>query len=199
MLISRGAVRAAVLAIGLTSIGNASLSPGQAAVDRSNWSIDPAHTNIGFSIDAVGWPRTTGKFEQFGGRIAVDFDHPAKSRVSFKVQAGSVDAGSAGYNDFIRSAALLNADGFPTIDFTSTSVEKTSEHTVLVTGALTLLGASRPLSVEVEVSKRKDGGRTRLAFTAKTKIDRLDFGMNSGYPVISRDVFLTISSEALEP
>lgn len=191
-------MRGARLVIGFTAVGFAFLAPGRAAPDRSNWSIDPARTHIGFSIDAVGWPRTTGKFERFGGRIAVDFDHPAKSRVNFQVQAGSVEAGSSGFNDFIRSAALLNSDGFPTIDFTSTSVEKTNEHTVRVTGALTLLGVTRPLSVDVDVIKQKDGGRTRLEFTAKTKIDRLDFGMNSGYPIISRDVLLTISSAALD-
>ena len=197
-MFSAGILRAATLAIGLTAVGLAFVAPGQASPDRSNWSIDPAHTHIGFTIDAVGWPRTIGKFESFGGRIAVDFDNPSQSRVSFQVKAGSVEAGSSGFNDFIRSAALLNSDGFPTIDFTSTSVEKTSEHTIRVTGALTLLGVTRPLSVDVEVDKQKDGRRTRLEFTAKTKIDRLDFGMTSGYPVISRDVLLTISSVALD-
>lgn len=192
-MISTGIFRATALTIGLLSF-----SSGQAAPDRSNWAIDPARTHIGFSIDAVGWPRTTGKFDRFDGRISIDFDHPAKSRVSFRVQAGSVEAGSSGFNDFIRSVALLNADGFPTIDFTSTAVEKTSDHTVLVTGDLTLLGVTHPLSVDVDVGKRSEGGRTRLEFTAKTKIDRLDFGMSSGFPIISRDVFLTISSQALE-
>lgn len=144
MLNSTGNLRAGAFAVALAAAAFAPPAPGRAAPDRSNWSIDPAHTHIGFSIDAVGWPRTTGKFEHFSGRLAVDFDHPSKSRVSFQVQAGSVEAGSSGFNDFIRSAALLNSDGFPTIDFTSTSVEKTSETTVRVTGALTLLESPAP-------------------------------------------------------
>jgi polyisoprenoid-binding protein YceI len=188
----------AALRTGALTLAVASTAPGQAAPSLSNWAINPARTHIGFSIDAVGWPRTAGKFERFSGQIAVDFDHPAKSRVKFSVQSSSVDAGSSGFNDFVRSTALLNADNFPAIDFTSTSVEKTSDHSVRVTGDLTLLGVTHPLSVDVDVNKQNDGGHMRLGFTANTKIDRLEYGMTSGYPVISRDVFLTISTEALE-
>jgi polyisoprenoid-binding protein YceI len=187
--------RYATLALALAA---AFTSSGQAAAPRSNWSIDPGRTRIGFSIDAVGWPRTVGRFDKFDGKIAVDFDNPSNSRVNFHVQAGSADAGSAGFNDFVRSTALLNVDAFPSIDFTSTSVVKTSEHSVRVSGELTLLGVTHPLSVDVDVNKKSEGARTRLGFTANTKIDRLDYGMTSGYPVISRDVFLTISTEALE-
>ena len=48
------------------------IAPAAGALARSNWSIDPARTHIGFSIDAVGWPRTAGKFERCERRIAVD-------------------------------------------------------------------------------------------------------------------------------
>ncbi len=168
------------------------------AFARSNWQIDPARTHIGFTIDAVGWPRTNGKFERFDGRIAVDFEHPSQSRVSFHVQSQSVDVGSPAFSDYVRSEVLLNAARFPTIDFTSTSVEKLDDHRVRVTGDMTLLGTTRPLSVDVDVSKQAEGGRMRLGFIVKAKIDRLEFGMNSGFPIISRDVLLTISSEAQE-
>ena len=195
MLFVTANARNATFALALSALF---VGPGQAAPPRPNWSIDPARTHIGFTIDAVGWPRTVGKFEKFDGKIAVDFDHPANSRVSFRVQSGSVDAGSSGFNDFVRSTALLNADAFPTIEFASTSVEKTSDHSVRVSGELTLLGVTHPLSVDVDVNRKSEGARARLGFTANTKIDRLDYGMSSGYPVISRDVFLTISTEAAE-
>jgi polyisoprenoid-binding protein YceI len=168
------------------------------AFARSNWLIDPARTHIGFAIDAVGWPQTIGKFDRFEGRIAVDFDHPSQSRVTFHVQSQSVDVGSSGFSDYVRSEVLLNAARFPTIDFTSTAVEKLDDHRVRVTGDMTLLGTTRPLSVDVDVSSQAEGGHTRLGFTARARIDRLDFGMNSGFPIISRDVLLTISTEAQE-
>jgi polyisoprenoid-binding protein YceI len=77
-------------------------------------------------------------------------------------------------------------------------VEKLDDRHVRVTGDLTLLGVTRPLDVDVEVERRAGGSHARLGFVAKATIDRLAFGMNSGYPVISRNVDLVISSEAGE-
>ena len=165
------------------------------ALAAATWRIDPARTHIAFAIDAIGYPRTHGQFRQFTGRISVDFAHPDKSSVSFHVQSQSVDAGSAWFDDYLRSVAFLDAARFPSIDFVSSSVAKIDDHTVRVTGQLTLLGVTHPLSVDVAV-KRETGGA--LAFLAKTDIDRLEYGMNSGFPLVSRDVELVISSAAIE-
>ena len=170
-------------------------APALAAV---NWRIDPSRTHIAFAIDAIGYPQTHGEFRQFTGRISVDFAHPDKSSVSFHVQSQSVDVGSSSFDDYLRSAAFLDAAHFPSIDFVSHSVEKVDEHTVRVSGDLTLLGVTRQLSVDVAVERDMSGGRSRLAFLAKTSIDRLAFGMNSGFPLVSREVELVISSEAVE-
>ena len=168
------------------------------AVASANWRIDPSRTHIAFAIDAVGYPRTQGQFRQFQGRISVDLDHPDKSSVAFHVQSQSVDVGSSPFDDYLRSVAFLDAARFPSIDFVSSSVEKVDDHTVRVTGELTLLGVTRPLSVDVAVQREMSGGSARLAFSAKTSIDRLAFGMNSGFPLVSREVDLVISSEAAE-
>jgi polyisoprenoid-binding protein YceI len=168
------------------------------AVASANWRIDPSRTHIAFAIDSVGYPRTHGQFRQFQGRISVDLDHPAKSSVAFHVQSQSVDVGSPSFDDYLRSVAFLDAARFPSIDFVSSSVEKIDDHTVRVSGELTLLGVTRPLSVDVAVQRDMSGGSARLAFLAKTSIDRLAFGMNSGFPLVSREVELVISSEVVE-
>ena len=166
------------------------------AVAATNWRIDPARTHIAFAIDAIGYPRTHGQFRQFVGRISVDFAHPDKSSVSFHVQSRSVDVGSTSFDDYLRSDAFLNSMRFPSIDFVSNSVSKVDDHTVRVNGELTLLGVTRPLTVDVAV-EREAGGGQRLAFLAKTNINRLEFGMNTGFPLVSRDVELVISSAAV--
>src|SRR5271166_2274655 len=138
----------AVLALGaLTQV------PAPAAA-AANWRIDPARTQIAFAIDAVGYPRTEGKFRRFEGRISIDFEHPDKSGVAFHVQSGSVDVGSASFSDYIRSVAFLDSAKYPSIDFDSTSVQRINDHTVRVSGELTLLGVTRPLSVDVTVARR---------------------------------------------
>jgi polyisoprenoid-binding protein YceI len=168
------------------------------ALARSNWAIDPARTRISFSIDAIGYPRTEGEFHRFEGHISVDFEHPGQSRVSFQVEAQSVDVGSTSFSDYLRGVGFLNVARFKEIDFTSTDVEKIDEHKIRVTGDLTMLGATHPLTVDVEVSRQSGQTHARLGFIARTKINRLEFGMNSGFPIISKDVDLIVASEAVE-
>ena len=164
----------------------------------SRWAIDPSRTRIDFTIDAAAFPQTRGEFKKFEGGIVVDFDHPERSHVEFHVDSASVEVGSTSFNSYVRGQALLDASHFPTIGFASTSVKKVDDRTVRVTGNLTMLGVTRPLAVDVDVKAVGSGSRQRLGFIAKAKIDRLDFGMNSGFPVISRQVDLVISSEAYE-
>lgn len=190
--ISRGRIAGAVLLI----LPLAALAAEAAA--RSSWVIDPQRTRIAFAIDAIGYPRTEGIFHQFEGKIAVDFDHPSQSRVNFRVETQSVDVGSASFSNYVRSEVLLNAAHFPEMTFASTSVEKLNERNVRVTGDLTLLGVTKPLNVDVEVERRPGGTNARLGFVARAKIDRLEFGLNSGYPIISREVDLLVTSEAFE-
>jgi len=189
--VRRAGAACAILALGVFAQAR------MAAFAAVNWRIDPVRTHIAFAIDAIGYPRTHGQFRQFGGRISVDLDHPDRSSVAFHVQSQSVDVGSPSFDDYMRSVAFLDAAHYPSIDFVSKSVEKLGDHTVRVTGDLTLLGVTRPLSVDVEV-QRDAGGGDRLDFLAKTSIDRLAFGMNSGFPLVSREVDLVISSEAVE-
>lgn len=169
-----------------------------AARARDAWAIDPAHTRIGFAIDATGYPRTEGSFRKFDGRIFVDFDHPGRSRVAFRVDAASVDLGSGSFEDYVRSEVFLNAARFPTISFASTSVTKIDEHRAHVVGDLTLLGQTRPLEVDVLVETTRVAGRAHLKVTATARIDRLAYGMNSGWPMVSGDVDLVVASEVVE-
>jgi polyisoprenoid-binding protein YceI len=92
------------------------------ALARSLWAVDPSHTRITFVVDAVGWPQTEGRFTNFQGKIAIDFDNPHGSSVSFKVTANSVDIGSSSFNDFLRSGPFFNVAKYPYISYVSTLV-----------------------------------------------------------------------------
>jgi polyisoprenoid-binding protein YceI len=187
----------ALTALALFAVTAAAATARQAGTnDTQRWGVDPAHTEIAFSIDAVGYPRTEGRFTRFDGRIAIDLDRPERSRVAFHVETRSVDVGSSSFSDYLRSAAFLDAARYPSIDFVSTSVAKLNDHAIRVSGELTLLGVTKPLDVDVEV-KRLAGGH-RFGFVADADIDRLAFGMTSGFPLVSRDVALHIASEAAE-
>src|ERR1700730_6182922 len=128
---------------------------------RSSWKIDPSQTHVLFWVDAIGWPRTTGEFKSFDGRIEIDFDRPSRSRVDFRVAAKSVDVNSAAMDDYLRSEVFLNVARFPSMGFVSTSVEKRNEHLARVTGDLTMHGVTRPITLDVEVARKLAGTNQR--------------------------------------
>jgi polyisoprenoid-binding protein YceI len=167
-----------------------------AAQARSSWQIDPSQTHVRFWVDAIGWPGTAGEFKSFESRIDIDFDRPFRSRADFRVAAKSVDANSAALDDYLRSAVFFNVARFPDMRFVSTSVEKRDEHHAQVTGDLTMLGVTRPISLDVEVARKLAATNQRVGFKATGVINRLDFGMNSGYPLISDAIHLTVTTEA---
>ena len=161
------------------------------------WRIDETQTVIGFKIEAAGFPTTLGRFNHYAGRILIDFEHPAKSFTSFTVDSASVDLGSPSFNDFVKSPVLLNADRFPTLSFTSTVVDKLDARTARVTGSLTMLGVTRPITLTVNVDVDPLAKKRTVAFLATGTIMRSEFGMIFGIPLVDDALELTVKTRAL--
>jgi len=169
----------------------------QVAMSAQSWRIDEAHTSIGFKIDATGFPTTRGRFTHYTGRILIDFERPAKSFTSFTVDSGSVDAGSQSFNDFVKSAVMLDVAKFPTLSFTSTQVEKLDPRTARVTGNLTMLGVTKPITLTVNVETDPSAKGRAVAFSATGTIKRSEFGMIFGIPLIDDALEVTVKTRAL--
>jgi len=168
-----------------------------AAVSAQYWRIDETLTSIGFKIDAKGFPKTQGRFLHYKGRIIIDLERPAQSFTSFTVDSASVDVGSRSFNDFVKSAVLLDVAKFPTLSFTSTQVEKVDPHTALVTGNLTLLGVTKPIALKVNVEIEPSAKRRAVAFSSTGIIKRSEFGMIFGIPLIDDALEITVKTRAL--
>ena len=158
------------------------------------FSVDPSRTNVSFDIAAVGFPLTHGEFRSFKGEIVVDLEVPSRSSVSFTVNASSIDTRSSSLDNYIEGPAFLDARRYPTIRFVSTSVEKINEQTVQVTGQLTLLSTTRTARFNVSVDRSSEG-RNRFGFSVRGNINRTNFGMTSGVPLISETVSIRVTSE----
>jgi polyisoprenoid-binding protein YceI len=159
-------------------------------------SIDPSRTSVEFIVDGVGWPRTKGRFTAFSGKIAVDLRRPEASSVSLRVNAKSIEVGSPSFNDYLRGDAFFDVAQFPEIIFVSTAVEKIDDSHARVSGDLTLRGVTHPFTVDVEIERPGEQNKGRLNFRATGIVHRLEFGMNAGFPAISNDVDLIITTQA---
>jgi polyisoprenoid-binding protein YceI len=171
-----------------------------AAVPANAWQIDPVHSSIVWRISHNnGAGIVYGRFDSFAGMIIADPADPASSRVQVTVDAASINSVVAKRDEDLRSEAYFNTASFPSISFVSTSVTSADgeENAYEVTGDLTLLGVTRPLTVVVrQLAVAQDmKGNPVTGFETSFKIKRSDFGMATGIPAIGDEVELMLAFE----
>lgn len=113
--------------------------------------LDPAGTRIGFAARQAIFTTVRGQFTEFAGSAHLDGDDPSKSSARLTIQAASIQTSSSRRDDHLRRAFLDTSD-HPAITFTSTGVEQLSETTFRLTGDLTIRGATKPVTVDFELT-----------------------------------------------
>lgn len=168
---------------------------------QERFALDPAHTNVVFSISHLGYSDMIGRFNEVAGELVFDEADPTQSSVEVTVQTGSVDTNHQKRDEHLRSPDFFNAAEFPTMIFKSTAVAAAGDDRYQVTGDLTLLGVTKPVTLEVSFNKKAPhplpnyNGVMVTGFSAKGQLKRSDFGMNTFLPGIGDDVNLWIEAE----
>jgi polyisoprenoid-binding protein YceI len=167
------------------------------------WDIDPGHTEVAFIGRHFLVTKVRGRFTDVTGAIAIAPDLNDSS-VEVTIDMASVSSGNETRDEHIRSAELFDVAEFPQATFRSTSVDwRGSQGTV--TGDLTIHGVTRqvPLEVTFEGYVRDPWGGDRGIFSARTKVDREDFGitwnvaLEAGGLLVSKDIQIEIDLETV--
>ncbi|MBK34300.1 MAG: polyisoprenoid-binding protein [Gemmatimonadetes bacterium] len=146
----------------------------------ANYSIDIAHSSVGFSVRHLV-SRTTGRFTDFKGKIVYDEANPGASMVNATIQISSIDTDNERRDNHLRSADFFDAEKYPEMTFVSSKVEKKGE-TLMVTGDLTLHGVTHQVVLPVEVLGVGVHPMTKAAvagFQVELTLNRSNFGVNS--------------------
>ncbi|MFI5657698.1 YceI family protein [Streptomyces sp. NPDC051684] len=153
-------------------------NPDLAAV-TGDYTVDPAHTTLGFVARHAMVTNVKGGFSDFTGSLHLDGSDPAKSTASFDVQMASISTGNDDRDGHLKSADFFKIDEFPTMTFRSTSAESLGGDDYRITGDLTILGTTRPLSIDLEFNgvAKDPFGNERVGFEGKTEILRSDWGL----------------------
>jgi len=167
------------------------------------WQIDPAHSDVSFSVRHMMVSKVKGRFGTFSGTI-VTAENPLESTVTAEIDASSIDTNQAQRDNHIRSADFFEVEKYPNITFSSTSVEPHGDD-YLVHGELTIKGNTRsvPLKLELNGFSPDPFGGIRAGFTATTEISRKDFGvdidmpMDGGGVVVGDKITITLEVEAV--
>ena len=149
------------------------------------WEIDPTHSQVSFAIRVLSVTTTRGSFKRLRGQLHIDEQHPASSWVEAEVDAASINTQNSLRDTHLRSNAFFAVKTYPTIAFKSTRVEHISGSAYKVTGNLTLLGTTKPITFEVSYSGQSAGLNARASLTARATINRDDFGLGRGMMIQS--------------
>jgi len=141
------------------------------------WEIDPAHSQVSFAIRVMSVTTTRGRFNTLRGYLHIDEQNPASSWVEAEVDAASIDTHNLLRDAHLRSNAFFAVKKYPTIAFRSTRVEHIAGSAYKVTGDLTLLGTTRPITFDVAYSGPSAGLNARASLTARATMNRDDFGL----------------------
>jgi len=149
------------------------------------WNFDPVHSDIGFSVRHLMISKVRGRFQKWSGSLFIDEADLNNSKVEASIEASSIDTKEQQRDDHLRSPDFFDAANHPALTFQSTRVEKASEEEYKVTGNLTIRGVTREVALTVEyLGRSKDPwGGLRMGFSAKTSIDRRDFGLIFNMPL----------------
>jgi len=175
---------------------------GAAYAEPVTYRIDPAHTQVSFSINRFGFNNVLGRFDGAQGTIVLDEAAPENSSVQAVIQTGGVTLGDPTRDQHVREAHWLNTAEFPTITFTSTSVRLLGEHRAEVTGQLSLLGQTHPMTLDVQLNRIGALPNNQLqgaGFSATGRLSRSAWGSRTAPNLIGDDVIITIEALGYVP
>ncbi len=156
---------------------------------RHDWSVDPAHTQVAFSVDHFFTP-VRGEFDDFEVSLSYDRKDPGNSRVTARIPVASIDTGNDKRDAHLRSGDWFEADKHPYLTFESKAVRRLAENRLLATGTLTIKGHSREIALPIEVlgvhqvpeamQGMMMGVKEVASFRAALSIDRNDYDVGTG-------------------
>ncbi|PJB70863.1 MAG: hypothetical protein CO093_06930 [Alphaproteobacteria bacterium CG_4_9_14_3_um_filter_47_13] len=183
------------LALSLIIFVTAAIS---ARADTKRYEFDKAHTQIIFFADHLGFSKSEGKFLDFDGYFIFDEGKPENSSVEVTVKTASINMDMEKWDEHLKNEDFFNVGKFPDMTFKSTSIKITGDKTADITGDLTLLGQTHPVTLQTTLNKVAIHPMTNkhvAGFSAVAHLDRTQWGMTYGTPMMGSDVEIRIQVE----
>ena len=158
------------------------MSTTTASIDRAattTWTIDPAHSVVGFGVRHLMISTVKGRFAAVDGSVTVQDDDVETAEIDVTIEARSIDTREEKRDAHLRSADFFDVERYPHLRFVSKDVRRTGESELEVRGALTIRDVTRDVKLRVrELGTAQDpwGGR-RAGYSASTTIDRKEYGL----------------------
>lgn len=172
----------------------------------TTYDIDPAHTNIEFSIKHLVITKVKGKFDKFNGKIEFEPGKLDTLKVTAAAETSSINTNTKKRDEHLRSSEFFDAKKFPTLTLVSKGVRDVNGNSAKLDTEMTIHGVTKPVTLDLEYAGAVTDpwGNKVVSFSAKGKIERKDFGLTwnkaleSGGFLVGEDVELALEVEAQE-
>ena len=143
------------------------------------WTIDNAHSEVGFAVKHLMISTVRGRFGKVSGQVVFPAGDYSDAQADVTIDAASIDTREDKRDAHLRSADFFDAEKFPTLTFKSRRVQAIKGDTFQLVGDLTIKGITREvvLDVEVEGFQKDPWGNQKAGFTGSTRVNRKDFGL----------------------
>jgi polyisoprenoid-binding protein YceI len=165
----------------------------------TKWNIDNMHSEIGFKVRHMMISNVRGSFANFSATVETEDEEFTSPSFSFSAKVDSIQTGVSDRDGHLISADFFDAANYPTLDFTSNSVEKIAEDKFAIHGNMTIKGKTLPVVLNAEYAGivQDPYGQTKAGLTVEGKIKRSEFGLTwsavteAGKVVVGDDIHVT--------
>lgn len=175
-------------------------------MSKTNWSIDPVHSSIDFSIRHMMIAKVKGTFDTFEAKVEADPEDLTSANIEFSVDLASVDTRSKDRDDHLRSADFFDVENHPKMTFKSSQIEKIGDGEYKVSGDLTIRNVTRQESftVSYEGSGTDPWGNERVGFSGEGNLTRSNYeltwnaALETGGVLVGDEVKISFEIQALK-
>lgn len=181
-----------------TSIVRPNFSTELKTLRAGQYSLDPQHSFLIFTVDHLGLSKIVGRFNKFDASLDFDPADPSTLKLNGLIEANSVDLNNSDLEETLQDNTWFNSAVYPQISFESTSVSKTVDSTFTVEGILTMRGTAQPITIIATFNGGADNILTRkytIGFSATARVARSNFGMDTFNAFIGDDIDIELHGE----
>jgi len=168
----------------------------------TTWKLDKVHSSVKFTVAHLVISQVSGDFKDFDVTFTNTKDDFSDASLTADISVASVFTDNDRRDAHLKSADFLDAQNYPKITFKSSSFTKTGDNTFKIAGDLTIRGVTKSVVLDAVYKGQVTAwGKTIIAFTASTEINRFDFGAKwdakteSGGLIAGENVKIDISFE----
>jgi len=157
------------------------------------WTIDEAHTSVGFVARHMGLSKVRGQFKSFRGEVEGDPGDISTARGRVEVDLAGVDTANADRDAHLKGTDFFDVENYPTMVFESKKIVRDGNDYYKVLGELTIKGITREVELDYEHAGENTDpfGNRKLGGTLTGTINRRDWGLNWNVPLDTGGVLVS--------